>query len=367
MIDQFHVHSYVRKWCIQNNLTLEILRTDSFGENFSPLDYLGLKELLKAKKRIVITTHRSPDGDAIGSSLGLYRFLIKRGHDVTVIIPDAAPDFLHWMHDFDKVLNHELAPDASVATVQSADLLFSLDYNRFDRVADLGDTLRSAQVPKVLVDHHIDPSTEFEFSLSDIHASSTAELVFRLAQGMGWLDDLDQHIAECLYAGIMTDTGSFKFSSTGADTHRVAAALIDAGLVPEKVHQAIFDTNSYERLQLLGYALTNKFEYLEQIGVSILSLSLSEKNRFHYKKGDTEGLVNYGLSVNGARMSIFLSEELNITKCSFRSKGDLDVNQIARSYFNGGGHKNAAGGRLDMKLEPALAYLKDVIENKLDL
>ncbi|NQV52998.1 MAG: bifunctional oligoribonuclease/PAP phosphatase NrnA [Flavobacteriales bacterium] len=329
------------------------------------MDQSALLELFAQKKRIVITTHRSPDGDAIGSSLALSSFLMKEGHDVRLVIPDAAPDFLHWMEGSDSMLNFELLPEACIEAVEHAEVIFSLDYNRLERIASLGEHVMASGAIKILIDHHIDPADYFDFALSDTKASSTSELIYRFSEAQGWLGHLDKAIAECLYTGIMTDTGSFKFSSTSADTHRIAAHLMDAGLVPEKVHSAIFDTNTYDRLQLLGHALTKKLEYDAERGVSIISLSLSEKNRFHYKKGDTEGLVNYGLSIQGTKMAVFLSEELNITKCSFRSKGDVDVNVIARTWFNGGGHKNAAGGRLDMKLEPALSYLKDVIEHKL--
>lgn len=330
------------------------------------MDHSALKNLLSENKRIVITTHRSPDGDAIGSSLGLYRLLSKLGHQVQVIIPDAAPDFLQWMEGFERILNFELSPGASLDAVQQCDVIFCLDYNRLERIADLGDHVQSAKAIKILVDHHIDPAAYFDFAMSDTKASSTSELIFRLAQAQGWLAQLDMHIAECLYAGIMTDTGSFKFSSTSAETHRIVAQLMEVGLVPEKVHSAIFDTNSFDRLQLIGFALSKKLEHDPERRVSIISLALSEKNRFQYKKGDTEGLVNYGLSIQGTQMAVFLSEELNMTKFSFRSKGDVDVNAIARKWFNGGGHKNAAGGRLDMKLKPALSYLKDVIEHKLE-
>ncbi|MEQ9187112.1 MAG: bifunctional oligoribonuclease/PAP phosphatase NrnA [Cryomorphaceae bacterium] len=330
------------------------------------MDHSAIKNLLNEKKRIVITTHRSPDGDAIGSSLGLYRLLLKLGHQVQVIIPDTAPDFLQWMEGFERILNFESTPEASLNAVEESDLIFCLDYNRLERIADLGDHVKTAKAAKILIDHHIDPASYFDFALSDTKASSTSELIFRLAQEQGWLAQIDVHIAECLYAGIMTDTGSFKFSSTSAETHRIVAQLMEAGLVPEKVHSAIFDTNSFDRLQLIGYALSKKLEHDRERRVSIISLALSEKNRFQYKKGDTEGLVNYGLSIQGTQMAVFLSEELNMTKFSFRSKGDVDVNVIARTWFNGGGHKNAAGGRLDMKLAPALSYLKDVIEHKLE-
>lgn len=330
------------------------------------LDPKALQELFRTPQKVVITTHRSPDGDAVGSSLALNGILEKQGHDVQVIIPDAAPAFLSWMKGSEDILDFEQTPEDGKRAIEEASVIFSLDYNRLDRIAAVGEHVKSSKAMKIMIDHHIDPSPDFDHILSDTSASSTCELIYRFADQMGWLELLDKDIAEALYAGIMTDTGSFKFSSTSATTHRIAAHLMELGLVPDRVHSAIFDTSSFDRLQLLGYALSRKLEFDPVKGVSIIALSLSEKNRFHYQKGDTEGLVNYGLSIQGARMAIFLSEELNMTKCSFRSKGDLDVNVIARTWFNGGGHKNAAGGRLDMKLKPAINYLKDVIENKLD-
>jgi len=331
------------------------------------LDYHRIKELLGPSAKVVITTHRSPDGDAIGSSLGLYHFLILNGLEVSVIIPDRDPEFLHWMRGHDLITVFESDQEKSKTLINDADVIFSLDYNRLDRIAEMGSRVERASATKILIDHHIDPADYFNFSLSDTTASSTAELVFRFIDSLGWKELLNKDIAECLYAGIMTDTGSFKFSSTSAFTHRVVADLMDVGLVPDKVHNAIFDNSSFDRLQLVGFALSNKFEFDAERGVSIIGISLNEKNRFKYQKGDTEGLVNYGLSVKGAKMAVFLSEELNFTKFSFRSKGQIDVNKIARGYFNGGGHKNAAGGRLDMSLKESINYLKDVIENKITL
>ena len=331
------------------------------------LDYHRIKELLAPSTKVVITTHRSPDGDAIGSSLGLYHFLILNELEVNVIIPDADPEFLHWMAGHELITVFESDQEKSITLINNADVIFSLDYNRLDRIAEMGSWVEKASAKKILIDHHIDPATYFDFSLSDTSASSTAELVFRFVDSLGWKSLLNKDIAECLYSGIMTDTGSFKFSSTSAYTHRVVADLMDVGLVPDRVHNAIFDNSSFDRLQLVGYALSNKFEFDAERGVSIIGISLNEKNRFKYQKGDTEGLVNYGLSVKGAKMAVFLSEELNFTKFSFRSKGQIDVNKIARAYFNGGGHKNAAGGRLDMPLKESINFLKDVIQNKITL
>ena len=331
------------------------------------MDSIDLKNHILQANQVVITSHRSPDGDAVGSSLALHQLLLKLGLKSTVIVPDAFPSFLHWMNGSEHILQYDRDTDEANANIDRADVIFALDYNRLARVAEMGNKLKKVPAIKAMIDHHIDPDTSFDFLLSDTKASSTAELVYRFAQQMDWLSHLDQSIAEALYAGIMTDTGSFKFSSTSPETHRIAAHLMELGMVPDKVHSAIFDINSLERLQLIGYALSKKLIVDQDRGVSIIPLSLSEKNRFHYKKGDTEGLVNYGLSVLGTRMAVFLSEELDLTKFSFRSKGDFDVNAIAREYFNGGGHKNAAGGRLDMKIDDALAYLNDVIQNKLEL
>jgi phosphoesterase RecJ-like protein len=349
-----------------NKAREECKRTDSFGQNFN-VNYVFLDQLLENRKKIVITTHKSPDGDAIGSSLGLAGVLQKSGHQVNVIIPDAAPGFLGWMKGADMLLDSEQDFDQAQGLISDAEVLFALDYNRLDRTGLLAAPFAQASGVKVMIDHHIDPSDEFDVVLSDVTASSTAELVFRFLSELNLKQHIDADLAACLYAGIMTDTGSFKFSSTSAETHRIAAELIDMGLVPDRVHSAIFDTSSYDRLQLIGHALSKKLDYDFKTGVSVIALSLAEKNRFKYQKGDTEGLVNYGLAIEGSRMSIFLSEELNMTKCSLRSKGEVDVNLIARAHFNGGGHKNAAGGRLDMKLPEAIKYVKDVVANKIHL
>ncbi|MBT4705353.1 MAG: bifunctional oligoribonuclease/PAP phosphatase NrnA [Flavobacteriales bacterium] len=326
------------------------------------MDYNIVRKLFESPKKIVITAHRSPDADAIGSSLSLSHVLTKVGHHCDVVIPDAFPSFLDWMSGASQIMVFDSSEQEAAAKIKEADLIFCLDYNRLDRIAAVGDLVRNATAPKILIDHHIDPDT-FDYMLSDTNASSTAELVFDFVSNLDWVDRIDADVAACMYAGMMTDTGSFKYPSTTAHTHRVAAELMDRGLKPTHVHQEIFDNNSFSRLQLIGYALTNKLEFNETNGVSIISLSVDEKSRFNFKKGDTEGLVNYGLSIGGARMAVFLSEEPAYTKMSLRSKGDLDVNVIAREHFNGGGHKNAAGGKLDLDISAAVNKVKDVLES----
>ena len=320
-----------------------------------------MKKLFSEQQRIVITTHKSPDGDAIGSSIGLARCMQKMGHNVSVVVPDAFPSFLSWMDRDETIMNDESDPDRVSEVLNNATVIFSLDYNDLSRVAAVGGKIQHTQATKILIDHHLFPSDGFDHSLSDITASSTAQLVYDFLFGMNLIDNIDNVVAECLYAGIMTDTGSFRFSSTSAHTHRIVAELMDKGLVPNIVHERIYNTSSYSRLKLIGHALGNKLFVHESGKAAVIPLSLKEKNQFGYKKGDTEGLVNYGLSIEGVDMAIFLSEELDMVKFSFRSVGNVDVNEIARNHFNGGGHKNAAGGKLDVQLEAALVHLNSAL------
>lgn len=324
-----------------------------------------LKEALASPKTILVTAHRSPDADAMGASLALYNVLLKLGHKVNVVVPDSFPGFLAWMKGSGEVRFFQEQRGQSTRIINKAEVVFCLDYNNLERIGEMGPLIQKSDALTVLIDHHIDPSGNFDFILSDTSASSTAELIFRFLRSMSWDHLMDIDIAECIYAGIMTDTGSFRFSSTSALTHRITAELMDLGLEPNKVHSAIFDNYRFDRLKLIGYALSEKLEFMEELGVSIIALSVEEKNRYNHSKGDTEGLVNYGLSIKGARLAVFLSEESDFVKFSFRSKGDVDVNLLARAHFNGGGHRNAAGGKLIMGLEAALQQLKTVLHETL--
>jgi bifunctional oligoribonuclease and PAP phosphatase NrnA len=329
------------------------------------VNYSEIKSQLSSKREIVITTHKSPDGDAMGSSLALAQVLKDAGHNVNVMVPDVFPKFLNWMEGCDQVIYFDQQEDECSIGIQKAEMIFSLDYNQLDRVGPMGKIIESAEAIKIMIDHHLFPDKGFDYVISDTSASSCAELVFDFISNLGFESFLKQSTCESLYAGIMTDTGSFRFSSTGAKTHRIAAELIDRGLIPNVVHEKIYDTNSINKLRLTGFALENKLEYFEEKKVAVIGLELSSKNRFGYQKGDTEGLVNYGLTIDGCRMAIFLSEELNCVKFSLRSKGEIDVNLVARKFFNGGGHKNAAGGKLDINLKSALELVKKVIQDEL--
>ncbi|GAB5539855.1 MAG: bifunctional oligoribonuclease/PAP phosphatase NrnA [Salibacteraceae bacterium] len=326
------------------------------------MDYTAINTILESPKTIAITAHKSPDGDAIGSTLALYHVLLDLGHNCRVIVPDAFPKFLNWMKGSHSIMIFDEDIEKAKSFVLGSDVVFCLDYNNLDRVGELGEAILASSAKTILIDHHLYPDTIFDFALSHTSASSTAELVYDFLNQLQLTDRIDVPIAQCLYAGIMTDTGSFRFSSTTAHTHEIVASLMNKGLEPTSVHQSIYDTNSISRLRLTGYALSSCLEVVANGKAAIIPLSLKDKNRFGYVKGDTEGLVNYGLSIDGVEVAVLLSEELNLVKFSFRSKGRVNVNEVARASFNGGGHRNAAGGKLDVQLDEAKSKLIKVLE-----
>ena len=319
-----------------------------------------LKELLANPRKIVITTHRGPDGDAMGSSLGLYNYLIKKGHQVQVITPNDYPSFLHWMKGNNHVIQFAKEPEAAERITLEAEIIFCLDFNTLSRIDTYAPVVEQTKAFKVLIDHHQQPD-EFDFTFSDTSACSTAQLIFEFLDMFGELDAIDKDIAECLYAGIMTDTGNFRFPSVTAKTHEIVAYLISKGAQQDRVYDLVHDNNSVNRLNLLGYCLKEKLEVLPEYSTAIISLSSDELNRFQYQKGDTEGVVNYALSIEGISLAAFFVEREGIVKISFRSKGDFSVNQFARDHFNGGGHINAAGGVFGIKVEEAIDKFKSIL------
>lgn len=326
------------------------------------MDYQYLKQFLSEERQIVITTHKSPDGDAVGSSLALRSVLVAEGHNVSVVVPDQFPNYLMWMPEANSILIYENHQAEVQELFNQCDLIFCLDYNTLERVGALKSEIEASDAKRVLIDHHLFPDKNFDFSLSDTSASSTAELIYEFISGMSFTDHLDKDFAVCIYTGLVTDTGSFRFSSTRSNTHLVASELLKLGLEPAIVHQNIYDNNSLKALRLKGFALNEKLEVIANSKAAIIPLALKEKNRFKYQKGDTEGLVNYGLSIEGVEVAVLLSEEMGFVKFSFRSKGLIDVNEIARRSFNGGGHRNAAGGKLDCDINAALRLVKTELE-----
>jgi phosphoesterase RecJ-like protein len=321
----------------------------------------SLKKLLAKPRKIAIVTHWSPDGDAIGSSLGLWNFLVKKGHSATVVVPNEYPEFLHWMKGHNKVVDAMKHPKKAEAVFRQAELIFCLDFNDLGRINSLGEIIAGLDTPKVLIDHHPNPSEFADYALHKVTASSTAELIYEFIGRMGGKKLVDGPTADCLYTGIMTDTGSFRFPATTAQTHRITAALIEAGAQNSANHNRVYDDNTESRLRLLGYSLSEKLVVLPEFHTGFFTLSEAEHDRFHYKKGDTEGLVNYALTMRGIVFAAFFSERDGKIKCSFRSKGKFDVNLFARAHFNGGGHMNAAGGMFPGTLDEAVKKFKSLL------
>lgn len=310
-----------------------------------------IKAILMAPKQIVIVPHKNPDGDAMGSTLGLYHYLIKNNHKVTVIAPNDYPDFLKWLPGQDNVVIYESDRTHAENLMETADLIFTLDFNALHRAGEMETPLSNSKAVKIMIDHHQQPDTYAEYMFSDVSMSSTCEMVYRFIDMLGDLQTIDDQIATCLYAGILTDTGSFRFPSTTSTTHLVVADLIEKGANHSDIYNSIYDTNSYERLQLLGVALKN-LKVLPEYRTAYITLSQEELNASNFRKGDTEGFVNYGLSIkNIIFAAIFIEhKQEGIVKISLRSEGDFSVNEFSRENFSGGGHTNAAGGKSDLSL-----------------
>jgi len=314
-------------------------------------DIHNIKQLLSTPKNIVIVPHKNPDGDAMGSTLGLSHYLKYGLHNVDVISPNDYPDFLKWMPGEDLVLKYDANAVMANQLIENADLIFTLDFNALDRIGDMEIPIRNAKAIKIMIDHHQQPGDYAKYIYSDVKMSSTCEMIYNFIEMLKDVDQIDPVIATCLYTGIMTDTGSFKFSCTTKHTHKIIGSLIEKGANNAEIHDKIYDTFSYSQLQLLGCALKN-LKVLPEFKTAFITLSQEELNTYNFKKGDTEGFVNYGLALNGIIFSAIFIEnnQENIIKISLRSKGNFSVNEFARAHFEGGGHINAAGGKSDLSL-----------------
>jgi len=321
-----------------------------------------LKSLLATPQKIVITTHHKPDGDAMGSSLGLYAYLIQQGHHVKVITPTDYPDFLHWMPNNSDVMIYTEQKEEAEQLVAEAALVFCLDFNTLSRINDLGEVIRNASAYKIMIDHHLDPEDFDDYRHWSINACAAAQLVYDFI--VNEMDDaamVNKDVATCLYTGIMTDSGSFRFASAGSAVYRIAADLIDAGAEHWRIHQLVYDNASENRLRFLGNCLTNKLEIIRELNTAIISVTAEELKRFDIVTGDTEGIVNYALSINGIKLAAFIIERTDKVKLSLRSTGDFPANEICKKYFDGGGHRNAAGGISDKNLEDTISYFKSIL------
>ncbi|MGB0882504.1 MAG: DHH family phosphoesterase [Vicingaceae bacterium] len=321
-----------------------------------------IKAVLENANQVVITTHKSPDGDAIGSSLALCHYLKKLGKDVSVIVPDAFPTFLNWMDGSEKIVQYDEQTEVGDELVAKADIIFSLDYNGLNRIADLRNPIEKSTAIKIVIDHHQDPQEFADHYMVDTDCCSTSQLIYEFIEQLDDLEKLDKTIGECIYCGIMTDTGSFRYPSTTSKTHQIIAHVIDLGVDGSKIHQDVFDTYSEDRLRLLGYALTEKMKVFPGHNAAYISLSQEELKRFNFKKGDNEGLVNYPLSIDGIKFTALITEKEGYVSMSFRSKDDFYVNKIANEHFNGGGHIYAAGGMLETSLEEAVTRVEAIMK-----
>lgn len=320
----------------------------------------ALKSLLAIPKDIVITTHRNPDGDAIGSSLALRHFLEQLGHTVKIAVPSDFPLFLNWMAGSGDILIYDSDPEEVRQVLEQPDMVFCLDFNSLDRIDKMGEQIATLRCPKVLIDHHLYPDPFYDFELHDVTASSTSELVYDLIHLLAESALLNRTVAACIFTGILTDTGSFKYG-TSPKLFRTVAHLLELGVDDTRIQNLVFNSLDEKHLRLLGHVLNNRMEVLDEYHTAIIVLTKQDYEKFRISRGDTEGLVNYLLMMRHIVMAIFIHEQPTITKISLRSKGNFSVQDIARKYFKGGGHKNASGGYSFIGLRPTLKKFKAIL------
>ncbi|MEN8224571.1 MAG: bifunctional oligoribonuclease/PAP phosphatase NrnA [Bacteroidota bacterium] len=321
-----------------------------------------IKELISRSDKILITTHTNPDGDAIGSSLALFHFLKKLDKEVYLLVPNLYPEFISWLPGNENIIVYERDRKQSKQALENVETVFCLDYNAIHRSGILQDVLRNAEASMIMIDHHPDPATEeFKYVVSTTETSSTSELLYEFFLQIDPAFIPDRDIATCLFVGIMTDTGSFSFACNRPETFSITAKLLETGIDAEWIHRMVYDTFSEDRLRLLGYSLGEKLVVLKDYATAYIALSRKDLDTFHYQVGDTEGIVNYALSIEGITMAILLTERKGRIRLSFRSKGDFSVNEVARDHFKGGGHKNAAGGDSYENLEQTIKKLEGLL------
>ncbi|MEZ5198513.1 MAG: bifunctional oligoribonuclease/PAP phosphatase NrnA [Bacteroidales bacterium] len=309
----------------------------------------------------MLTSHSNPDGDALGSGLATYHFLKQMGHDVKFLVPNPYPDFLNWMPGQEDIIIYEKDREIADKLFGNAELLFSLDYNAPSRLGIAEDAFKNAKGIKIMIDHHISPEIEaYDHICSTVDTSSTSELVFDFIEAID-SNLLNIPIAECLYTGIMTDTGSFSYACNSEKTFLTASILVKTGMDCVRINRMVYNTYSEGRLRLLGYALSEKLKVFPELSTAYISLSRDELNRFNYQVGDTEGLVNYALSIKGIKLAALFTERKDKIRISFRSVGGFSVNDLARKYFEGGGHKNAAGGDSYLPMDKTLEKFEKLI------
>ncbi len=320
-------------------------------------------ELIDKSKQILITTHLSPDGDAMGSTLGLYHFLKKRGKKVKIIVPNSFPYFLKWMTGSEEILIYEYNPTAAQTIFDHSDLIFSLDYNIPKRIGPMASLLENAKGKKILIDHHLEPGNIFDITISHPYISSTCELVFRFLFQAKMLDLFDKTISECLYTGMMTDTGGFTFNSNNPEIYQIISILLRKGVDKDNIFSKVFNNLNESRFRLLGFTLSKRMKVYPELHSALMWLSKEDQEQFDFNKGDTEGFVNYPLGIKDIIFSVFIREDKDLIKISFRSQGTFPANEFAKELFNGGGHLNASGGEFYGSLDDAISLFERGIES----
>lgn len=326
------------------------------------LDLASLTDLLTKPQKIVITTHHKPDGDAMGSSLGLYNYLIQQGHHARVIAPTDYPDFLSWLPGNENVIIYTEHREQAAALIADAKLIFCLDFNALSRINDMGELVGESNAYKIMIDHHLEPADFDDYRHWDINACATAQLVYDfIVNELHHKELVNKDVATCLYTGIMTDSASFRLPNTTSGVHRIVADLIDAGAVNWRIHELVYNSASENRLRFLGHCLANCLEVLPEFNTAIIAVNKHDLERFDVETGDTEGVVNYALSMASIRLAAFIVERSDRVKLSLRSKGEFPANEICKKYFNGGGHRNAAGGHSEDSLEQVIQQFKQIL------
>ncbi len=318
---------------------------------------IEVKELqneLNKRSKIVITTHLNPDGDAIGSMLGLSGYLTKMGHEVYPITPNEYPEFLYWMPGNVKVIDFSKKAIQAKKIIESANFIFILDYNDSKRGGEMKDAIQKANAIKVMIDHHPYPQIQTNYSFSYTEVSSTCELIYEVILAMDGKSIIDKSIAECLYTGIMTDTGCFSYNSSRIRTFEIVSELLTYGIEKDEIYHLIYDNFSVQRMRLLGFCLNDKMQYFPDYKTAFISLTLEELKRFDFSIGDSEGFVNYPLSIKGVVFSALFIERKDKVKISFRSRGNFPVNLFSEKHFSGGGHFNAAGGESALSMKETI-------------
>lgn len=318
----------------------------------------NFKATINSSQNVVIIPHLSPDGDAMGSSLGLFHALRIMKKQVQIILPSAYPSFLGWMPEIVNTIDFEKEEEKAIGFIKQADVLVFLDFNSLKRLAGMKQLIADSEARKIMIDHHPYPEQIADVTISVPQASSTCELVYNVLVNVNWDAYVDKDAAECFYTGIMTDTGSLSYNSANPETYRVVAQLLEKKVDKDKIHQLVFHSNSFHRMKLLGHVLGEKMILMPEQGAAFLWLDEKELEKHHFQPGDTEGFVNYPLSIEGINISAFFIEKDNKVKCSFRSRGDFPVNQFSEINFDGGGHRNAAGGLSLLTLEETLTKFK---------